>query len=224
MAYGPMIPLRDDSLDRAAKRILAMLEQEELARINRQQTASSLRANAPRYPGGGGVLESFNPDQARVDYADGDFSQQYVPASFTPGRINSGHPGLRHGIDLAQAAGGVVAGPGPFVVPPVAQGGTKENDEFVRQAQQLFKWLREVLQRSGSGTGGGREPDCDEEWEDARRMCIEELSKGVPDTAITGGYFNVPDCARGLVSERCGGNKVEWKPRKSSNPWKKKPK
>jgi hypothetical protein len=29
-------------------------------------------------------------------------------------------------------------------------------------------------------------------------------------TGVTGGYTDTKECARGLVSERCGGNRLEW--------------
>jgi hypothetical protein len=50
---------------------------------------------------------------------------------------------------------------------------------------------------------------CDKEWDDAFKMCKEELSKPHPSPGITGGYNNIMDCARGLVSEGCGGNPVD---------------
>jgi hypothetical protein len=40
-------------------------------------------------------------------------------------------------------------------------------------------------------------------------MCREGLAKPNPSRSITGGYDNLEDCARGLVSERCGGNRIE---------------
>ena len=51
--------------------------------------------------------------------------------------------------------------------------------------------------------------DCAEEWREARDMCRRELAKPHPDRGITGGYKDIENCARGLVSERCGGNRVE---------------
>lgn len=50
--------------------------------------------------------------------------------------------------------------------------------------------------------------DCDKEWEDALKMC-KDLNKKNPweHRPITGGYSDYA-CARGLVSERCGGNRV----------------
>lgn len=50
--------------------------------------------------------------------------------------------------------------------------------------------------------------DCDREWAIAKLICEELLSSQSPPTGITGRCTSVYDCARGLVSERCGGNVV----------------
>jgi RHS repeat-associated protein len=47
---------------------------------------------------------------------------------------------------------------------------------------------------------------CDQEWDQAFKTCREELSKPNPNRALTGGHNNIMDCARGLVTEECGGN------------------
>ncbi len=52
--------------------------------------------------------------------------------------------------------------------------------------------------------------DCDKEWEDAFRQCKKWISQQDPRRGVTGGYGNLFDCARGLVSERCGGNPLDW--------------
>jgi len=56
------------------------------------------------------------------------------------------------------------------------------------------------------------EEDCLREWEDAYEQCAEELAKpaGGRNRGVTGGYSDLEKCARGLVSERCGGNPVDW--------------
>ena len=59
------------------------------------------------------------------------------------------------------------------------------------------------------------EDDCAQEWEDAYERCRQELYG--PNRGITGNYTNMQDCARGLVSERCGGNKVDYGKQKSRN-------
>ena len=55
----------------------------------------------------------------------------------------------------------------------------------------------------------GHDEDCDKEWEAARATCRELLSRRNPPRGLTGGYKNIEDCARGFVTEECGGNPVE---------------
>jgi hypothetical protein len=50
--------------------------------------------------------------------------------------------------------------------------------------------------------------DCKEEWEWALEHCRKELSKPYPNRRFTGGHKDVRSCAKGLVSDRCGGNSV----------------
>ena len=65
---------------------------------------------------------------------------------------------------------------------------------------------------SGGEDGEDNDEDCDKEWADARDMCRDELSKPNPNQGMTGGYRDIENCARGLVSERCGGNPVAREP------------
>jgi RHS repeat-associated protein len=49
------------------------------------------------------------------------------------------------------------------------------------------------------------DPDCHNEWDRAYDICSRSI--GDPTRKrVTGGYRNLNDCARGLVSFRCGGN------------------
>ncbi len=60
--------------------------------------------------------------------------------------------------------------------------------------------------------------DCEKEWREARRVCRQLIYEQLEQqagrrkkrnvTGVTGGYTDVEECARGLVSERCGGNRV----------------
>jgi RHS repeat-associated protein len=54
-----------------------------------------------------------------------------------------------------------------------------------------------------------KEEGCDQEWQRAFEICADLISKG-RNRGITGGYTDLYSCARGLVSERCGGNKVSY--------------
>lgn len=47
-----------------------------------------------------------------------------------------------------------------------------------------------------------------DEWREAYETCKDLLSRPNPPRGITGGYKSIQDCARGLVSEECGGNPV----------------
>ncbi|MDQ3160790.1 MAG: RHS repeat-associated core domain-containing protein, partial [Pseudomonadota bacterium] len=59
---------------------------------------------------------------------------------------------------------------------------------------------------------------CEKEWREARRLCQQLIYEQMLQaagrrkkrsvTGVTGGYTDVEECARGLVSERCGGNRV----------------
>lgn len=49
---------------------------------------------------------------------------------------------------------------------------------------------------------------CEAEWEEAYEMCEDLIKKGA-NNGITGGYQNPKQCAKGLVSEACGGNAVK---------------
>lgn len=76
-------------------------------------------------------------------------------------------------------------------------------DHFIKGIQGLISYFR-----SRQSLGNSNGPGCDEEWDYARRKCAELLTQRDPPRGVTGGYRNVEDCARGLVSERCGGNPV----------------
>jgi len=49
---------------------------------------------------------------------------------------------------------------------------------------------------------------CAEEWAFARGHCEDILALPNPPRGLTGGYADVENCARGFVSEACGGNPV----------------
>ncbi len=54
----------------------------------------------------------------------------------------------------------------------------------------------------------GDDDDCVKEWRDAFEMCAKEMKRGGA-RGVTGGHTNEFDCARGLVSQRCGGTRIE---------------
>lgn len=55
-----------------------------------------------------------------------------------------------------------------------------------------------------------RTPECDKEWTEAAVECGQQIAnRGRHNKGITGGYRNIEDCQRGLVSEGCGGNVLQ---------------
>jgi RHS repeat-associated protein len=51
---------------------------------------------------------------------------------------------------------------------------------------------------------------CDKEWEEAYEACRDYGNSWNPPRGVTGGYSSIHDCAKGLVSEACGGNAVDY--------------
>ena len=60
------------------------------------------------------------------------------------------------------------------------------------------------------GSGGIQKCDstCTDEWDFAYKVCIDQLSGGTQNYNM-GGHTTVQGCAKGLVSQRCGGNALE---------------
>lgn len=56
---------------------------------------------------------------------------------------------------------------------------------------------------------GEMSKECQREWIQATEKCNELLRSNNPPRGVTGGYTDPRECARGLVSMRCGGNSVD---------------
>ena len=56
--------------------------------------------------------------------------------------------------------------------------------------------------------------ECEKEWEEAFEICRELLARPHPPRGLTGGHKDLYNCARGLVSEACGGNPVDYAKKK----------
>ena len=107
----------------------------------------------------------------------------------------------------SSGSGGFTPAPTPF---DVFVQGTGANNAFVRSVYQVAKAIKKLC--------SSEETDCDREWREARETCraliYEQLQqqagrrKKRSVTGVTGGFTDVEQCARGLVSERCGGNLV----------------
>jgi hypothetical protein len=114
-------------------------------------------------------------------------------------------------INVGMAGGptGVWPRPGwPLPFPPDAW------EPWKRHSIEGIHGLIGAWRRVFSGSGGSSyDPDCDQEWKEARELCKEELANPYPSRSITGGYRDVENCARGHVSQRCGGNRFDDTPR-----------
>ena len=53
------------------------------------------------------------------------------------------------------------------------------------------------------------EDSCDDEEAHARRYCMKQFASRDRPRGVTG--WKLEQCIRGQMSERCGGNKVEWR-------------
>ena len=195
MPYVPIGPARDQSLQRARQQILKMLEQEERAK---RRWGDLTRENMPD-------SSRFPPDESAYGGVDAIAS---LPLAGGDEGIDDNPDDSGWGIHPAQSAPMLGPAPLPLPLPPIATPGSKENQEWV-------KWIGKLLRNLGRSLPGSG-PGCDQEWIDARKTCSDELAKPNPSRQITGGYSDPQDCARGLVSERCGGNRVDRTPRK---PW-----
>ena len=49
---------------------------------------------------------------------------------------------------------------------------------------------------------------CDEQWDFAYQVCEDQIANGKREPYNTGGHTDIHKCAKGLVSQACGGNKV----------------
>ncbi len=92
----------------------------------------------------------------------------------------------------------------PLPLPPFAIPGTPENQAHTRSVLKLLEMLRGTLTPE-------RQAECDEERDEAIKKCREMIARGGP-RGLTGGYTDPEDCARGLISEECGGNPVDRDP------------
>lgn len=79
-------------------------------------------------------------------------------------------------------------------------------------AYDYFHKPKAIPKPSPRGPQCEKEPqrNCAEEWAEARAACAALLASRNPPRRMTGGYTSIEACARGFVSEECGGNTVDW--------------
>jgi hypothetical protein len=64
-----------------------------------------------------------------------------------------------------------------------------------------------VVAAVASSVSNEMSEECKEEWNHAHELCEKLLKLPNPPRNITGGFQNTYDCARGLVSRDCNGNR-----------------
>jgi hypothetical protein len=109
----------------------------------------------------------------------------------------------------------------PAMIPAGYQSGTRPwwapvpppsvFDPWREDAIKGLQGLYEHFSRPPSYPSGGNRnaPGCKEEWDAAYEDCANWLSSPNRRDKPTGGHLSIEDCARGLVSERCGGNELD---------------
>jgi len=136
------------------------------------------------------------------------------------GRFETMDPGQQHGscFQGGKSCRGSCGWPGEDIVHP----GTLHKyvyaqDDPVNHVDPSGKSIEEegaidenALKAQRTVRRLGVEEDCVEEWAYAYTTCAEWLSLPNPHQYPTGGYNDIANCARGLVSERCGGNPIIW--------------
>jgi len=75
-------------------------------------------------------------------------------------------------------------------------------------AKGLSKSAARAAAKAAAEAASNNSETCEQEWDRAYEICEREVNGCNP--GLTGGYTNLHDCARGLVSQRCGGNKIEY--------------
>lgn len=93
------------------------------------------------------------------------------------------------------------------VLSPAQAGGSSEI-QFENANNDLYHRRRAVRAFYAQHLSPTEVEDCDKQWHEAIQACTEELSQPSyrVNKRMTGGHENIFDCARGLVSEECGGN------------------
>ena len=91
--------------------------------------------------------------------------------------------------------------------PSFEKAGQAAADVYNRASEWLDDLFDDLFEDTEKQPIPNKPETCEEEWARAYQICRE--MQGSCNVGITGGYNDIEKCAAGLVSERCGGNKVE---------------
>lgn len=205
--YRSPFPPRADSLDKAARQIMRILEREEREAMGARSPQASHSSGKEECPtcrlaanAGQTLYSSRSPIEERP------FARLRGPSGAQT-RSRFHHPdgvdGPRAGFTPVSAVPMPGAGPFPIMIPEVVRPGSEANQEFVDHALALYHWLRKILSPEEEG-------ECEKERKAAWVYCREFLKNNNfrgPKSA-TGADFD--QYFRGQLSEECGGNPVEY--------------
>jgi RHS repeat-associated protein len=96
-----------------------------------------------------------------------------------------------------------------------------ENAAYKEELRQIGLWNQAMLRKKAEKECKKDDDDgCEKEWEEARAICRDLIADISPRRlrasrrrlrgSWRGRPYNVEECARGFVSERCGGNPINW--------------
>ncbi len=150
---------------------------------------------------------AFDPAAGQMPVELGRFDEESPPEPSDP-------------VRLAQARGLTLPLPGGIGLSPDAWNAWRKGAlDGIMGARRFY---RQSIGSIGGGGGDDKE-GCKEERDEALKQCVEAHANGWPmpqgrfvrgplRSPRPGGRWDVNDCMPGLISERCGGNKVDYGP------------
>jgi RHS repeat-associated protein len=131
------------------------------------------------------------------------FEQYGVSYESTPEGIHISLPPQIYAIMVANGFQGIAI--------PIAIGGAEiVYSLVVTSIYLLAEYADEIASAINDAIDEtAKEAECAKEWEEAIRICSELLSRRDPPRGLTGGHTTVLGCAKGFVSEACGGNPID---------------
>ena len=98
---------------------------------------------------------------------------------------------------------------GPVLLPPISLAAIANQKKAVATSPQTAP----IALSGADGGGGNDQTGCEEERNEASNICRKAAANNWKSDYAVGPYkkpWTIEDCMRGLVSERCGGNPVDW--------------
>jgi hypothetical protein len=154
---------------------------------------------------GGGILQpSRAPAKDDVDSAGDAFPESTIGLGFR-GSMSSGPT-----WQVASSEDPTYPYPRPGYAPSLPDFFGRWRRYSVPAHEDLWRFLFQDGFGWGSSGGNRNGPGCKEEWKDAREFCEKQLSAQDPSEQVYGNLQkSTEDCAKGIVSEACGGDRYK---------------